>query len=125
MNTQFEFTSSRLTSYMDKIGKESRSLIEELVVKYSPIQIAEDIESIISGELQILRVIKITLFGIDSWDALGEKLSFSYEGMPLTKKGNPMKNRKPIWFSAFRKEGKKYHMPSYNRIEIKTARMYR
>ncbi|KKK48662.1 hypothetical protein LCGC14_3142900, partial [marine sediment metagenome] len=36
MNTQFEFTSSQLSAYMDKIRKESQCLIDELIVKYSP-----------------------------------------------------------------------------------------
>lgn len=125
MNTQFEFTSSQLSAYMDKIRKESQCLIDELIVKYSPIQKNEDVETVRFGELQVLRVTKITLLAVDSFGHPGEKLSFSYEGLPLTKKGDPMKNRNPIWFSAFRKEGKKYHMPSYFRVGIKTARMYK
>ena len=126
MNAQFEFRSNRLTQFMEKINKESRFLINKIVELYSPIQKDEDVEVIrYLGDPQILRVIEITLFAVSLYGSPGDKLSFLYKGIPLTKKGGPMKNRKPIMFDTFLKNNKKYHMPSYFKVEIKPARMYR
>lgn len=123
---QFEFNNDVLQSFMRKIREESLTLIDNIIKKYSPIQIGEDAETTdYKKDSLILRVTKIELYAIDSWGGPGERLSFVYQGIPLKKNGEPMKQRRPIWFSSFIKNGKKYYMPSYNRFLIAEAKMHR
>lgn len=122
---QFEFVSAELSRFQAKIDKDSTALIAKIIKAHSPIQIGECVDSFECGVYkQVLQVSKIKLCAVKSWGFPGDKLSFAYEGLPLKKDGSVMKNRKPIRFSAFRKDGKKYHMPSYNRLQIATARMF-
>lgn len=101
-------------------------LIEKIVKEYSPIQKDEIIDWVkYNGNVEKLKVARVILMAVDSWGCLGGRLSFAYWGMPLTKKGKVAKNRKQIYFYSFYKNGKKYHMPSYNRLEVKTARMFK
>jgi hypothetical protein len=120
----FEFNNGALQSFMRKISKESLALIDNIIEKYSPIQIGEDVETVTYNGTQTLRVTKIELYVIDSWGGPGERLSFVYQGIPLKKNGKPMKQRKPIQFSVFIKNNEKYWMPSYNRFLITEAKMY-
>ena len=124
MNTQFEFEHESLRVFMQKTREASAALIAEIIKEHSPIQKDEDIESLHLGENKRLRVTRVTLEAISSFGWPGERLSFSYEGIPLAKNGEPMKNRKPISFSHFQKDGEKYYMPSYNRVEIVPTQMH-
>ncbi len=121
----FEFESKELQDFMKNIAESSCKLIDEIIKENSPIQIGEDVRTIqYAGNIEILRVTKITLWAIDSWGNPGKKLSFEYEGLPLRKNGEPMKHRNPVWFDAFEKKDKKYYMPSYNRIKVKSAKTH-
>uniref|UniRef100_A0A6M3J360 Uncharacterized protein n=1 Tax=viral metagenome TaxID=1070528 RepID=A0A6M3J360_9ZZZZ len=123
--TDYHFFSNELQRYQYKIHLDSVKIIDNIIKKFSPIQVDENVETIDYGkEPEMLRVTKIELMAVDSWGAPGQKLSFRYEGMPLSKTGKPMKNRKPKWFGAFRKDGKYYDCPSYNRIKIVPAKMF-
>ena len=127
MNLPFEFRADELSEYMIETEKHSAILIKNLIEKYSPIQVGDHILGIDNRKEMPLQVNKVELFAInDSWNfrCPGQKLSFSYLGIPLTKKGTPMKGRKCVWFSSFIKDGKKIRMPSYDRIQIKSARMF-
>lgn len=123
MNNQFEFESKEFENYMERIRSESKQIIEKIILEYSPIKIGDDIETISFGRKTVLRVSTIELCAIDQWGYPGDKLSFNYYGLLLSKSGKPMKNRKPVWFSSFIKNKKRYDMPSYNRVNIKKAKM--
>jgi len=110
---RFEFESLELSEFEMKIRKESKSLIEKIIKEHSPIQIGDIVNE--------LKVIRVRLYGIDCWGSPFSKMSFSYEGIPLKKDGTPIKNRKPIWFSSFEKDGNRIEMPSYLRKEIVPA----
>ncbi len=43
----------------------------------------------------------------DRFGQMTETLSFYYEGIPLKKDGQPMKNRKPVCFTCFEKESRR------------------
>ena len=120
----FEFKSKRLSRCMSRLEIESQFLIDAIIAERSPIQVGENVETICGSVSQTLRVVSVTLHAVDSWSYPGDRLSFVYEGLPLTKKGVPMRGRKPIEFNTFFKNGKRYSMPSYNRVEIKSARMH-
>lgn len=120
----FEFKSKELSKYMSKIEVESKTLIDAIVANKSPIQVGENIEAFLFLEPQPTRVVSVSLYAVSSWGYPGDRLSFEYEGMPLTKKGVPMRGRNPIQFNTFFKNGKRYSMPSYNRVGIKPARMH-
>ena len=120
----FEFKSKELRDFRENIREGSSNLINKIIKENSPIQIGEDVKTTDWNETQILRVISIKLWAISSFGFPGNELSFSYEGIPLKKNGEPMKNRKPVPFWTFIKNGKEYHMPSYFRIKIKVAVMY-
>lgn len=121
---QLEFKNEELEKFKFNIRQESQKLIDKIIKENSPIQIGEDVETIGFSETRTLRVISIKLWADDSFGYPGNTLSFSYEGMPLKKNGEIMKNRIPVPFWAFTKNGKKYHVPSYWRIRIKTARIH-
>ena len=121
----FDFSDERLGKFRAKIRRESQIVINDIIAKYSPIQKGEDVQSIsYAEEIVILRVIEVELYVVDLWGSPGRKLSFSYTGVLLKKDGTPMKKRNPIWFGSFVKNGKPYHMPSYDRIKIVAAEMY-
>jgi len=119
-----EFIHEGLRVYMLKISEESDSLIKKIIEEYSPAQTGDDVVVSVLGQPQSLRVTEVNLEAVDSCGWPGGRLSFSYKGIPLTKKGEPMKNRKQVLFSHFMKDGKKYSMPSYYRVQIVPARMH-
>ena len=123
----FEFESNELEKFKRDIRNQSLDLINKLVKKHSPIKIGETVNTWPSwsteNEAEKLIVTEIILMAVDSWGYPGDKLSFEYEGAPLKKNGEKMKNRKPIWFNCFKKNAKRYHMPTYNRVEVTTARL--
>jgi hypothetical protein len=118
-----EFKSKELTVFQDKIEKESLNLINKIIKKHCPISVGEKIKALYGEEAEWLIVTEISLMAVDSWGWHGEKLSFKYEGLPLKKNGEPMKNRKPKWFGCFEKNGKICHTPSYSRLSIMSANM--
>lgn len=119
-----EFISKELNNFRRKIYNDSQELIKKIIEKNSPVQIGEDVEIIKHpGDTEKFRVTTIKLMAIDSWGEPGSRLSFYYEGIPLSQKGEPMKNRRPKWFSSFWKDGKEYRAPSCLRLEIVPARM--
>jgi hypothetical protein len=120
-----EFKNKELNKFTDKIEKESIILINEIIKNHCPIKIGEKIKTIYYRDrVMWLIVSKITLMAVDSWGWHGNKLSFSYEGIPIKKNGEPMKNRKPVWFDHFEKKGKIYSTPSYSRLIVDSAKMY-
>ena len=121
---EYYFTSTELQEYMYKIRDESKGLIEKIIKEKSVIQVGEDVEVCYAGKNKFVRVAIIKLMATSSWGYPGESLSFYYEGVPLSKNGEPMKNRKPEWFGTFFKNGKKYHCPSHLRVKIITAQMH-
>jgi len=118
----FDFQYPELPAFVERIEKESESLIKKIISEKSPVQIGDDVVMVHGGGT--LRVSHIDLMAVAScgWPNF-EKLSFEYYGMRLTKTGNIAKNRKQVRFNAFLFNGEKYFMPSYNRIEIGTANM--
>lgn len=123
-----EFKSKELTVFQNKIEKESLNLINKIIKEYCPIFVGEKVKTFTfssnGDEIEWLKVSKISLMAIDLWNYPGERLSFKYEGLLLKKNGEPMKNRKPVWFSCFEKDGKIYNTPSYLRLTIIPARMF-
>lgn len=122
---QYEFESSEYSEYKSKIWNESNKLIKKIIKEHSVIQVGDDVEIVDFQKNKILRVVTIKLMAVSSWGEAGEKLSFYYEGVPVAKNGKPIKNRKPIWFGTFIKNDKKYHCPSYRRVEITSAKIYK
>lgn len=116
-----EFKSEKLTEFQEKIDKESLSLINKTIKEHCPISVGEKVKTFYGKEVEWLIVSKISLMAIDSWGWHGNRLSFKYEGLPLKKNGEPMKNRKPVWFGCFEKNGKVYHTPSYSRLSVVPA----
>lgn len=120
---EFEFESTELGEFANEIEKKSRQLIEKTIKEKSPIQIGDIVTEWYGEEKQKLQVTEIKLYGIDYGSFFG-RMSFAYWGVPVKKDSvTPMSNRKPIWFNSFVFEGKKYHMPSYNRNQIVVATM--
>lgn len=120
----FEFKSEEFERFKRKIYEDSDALIKKMIKENSPIKLDEDVKVFeYRDEIQMLRVSKIEVWAISSWGCQGDRLSFDYHGLPLKKNGEPMKNRKPIWFNCFEKDGKRYHMPSYSRIKVIRAHM--
>ena len=116
----FEFKSKKFSKYNHGIWKKSRLMIQEIIRDQSPVQVGDDVELSFS----VVRVSKITLMAVSSYGYPDpSKLSFSYEGQPLTITGHIKKNRNPVAFDSFRFHGKMYRMPSYNRVEIIHAHM--
>ena len=120
----FEFESRELVKYQRKIREQSQKLIEKIIKGKSPIQIGENVETCTMANIQLLKVVDITLQAVDSFGTAGNLLSFGYTGMLLKANHEIMKNRKPIYFSTFTKNGTKYTMPSYFRIQIRSANMF-
>jgi len=122
-----EFENDELSEYKSKIWHESKELIEKIIKEQSPIQVGEDVEivSYRDSDFVKMRVTTVKLMAIDSWGEPGRSLSFYYEGVRLSKKGEPMKGRNPERFSSFRKDGKEYSSPSYFRVEIAPAIIHR
>ena len=116
-----EFKSKELAAFARKIDKESVSLIKKIIKKHCPISIGEKVKTKYDKKREWLIVTEIELMVIDSWSM--NRLSFKYEGLPLKKNGEPMKNRKPVWFGCFEKNGKVYHTPSYSRLSVVPANM--
>jgi len=119
-----EFKSKELSEYQDKIEIESSAIIKALIKEHCPIAVGEKVKTFpYLAEAEWLMVTKISLLAVDSWGCLGEELSFSYKGAPLTKNGELMKNRKTVWFGTFEKNGKRYNTPSYLRRPVLVASM--
>ena len=118
-----EFESKELSEYKYKIDKESLVLINKIIEEYCPIAVGEKVKTLFMDNVEWLQVTKISLMAVDSWGWHGDKLSFKYEGIPLKKNGDAMKNRKPVWFGCFEKNGKIYHTPSYFRLLVSGASM--
>lgn len=118
-----EFQSKELSDYQDKIEKESTELINKLIIENCPIAVGEKVKSLFMNEEEMMIVTKISLMAVDSWGRHGEDLSFQYYGIPLKKNGEPMKNRKPVLFDYFEKNGKKFGTPSYFRLLVSAAIM--
>lgn len=122
---EYFFVSEELTKFKNEIRNKSIKLIDKIIKEKSVIQIGEDVEIIQYNKYnKILRVTTIKLMAISSWGEPGEKLSFYYEGRPLSKNGELIKNRKPEWFGTFIKNGIKYHCPSYLRVTIVPAKIH-
>ena len=119
-----EFKSKELSDFKEKIEKESVALIDKIIKENCPISVGEKVKAIYGDTTERLIVSEINLMAVDSWGWHGERLSFKYKGIPLKKNGEPMKNRKPIWFGCFEKDGKIYHTPSYLRLSVIPARMF-
>ena len=119
-----EFKSKELTTFQDKIEKESTDLIAEIIKEHCPISVGEKIKTLWGEVEEWMVVTKISLMAINSWGEYGDRLSFEYEGIPLKKNRVPMKNRKPKWFSCFEKTGKIHGTPSYLRLAVVPANMY-
>lgn len=119
-----EFKNKELTEFQDKIDKESCDLINKIIKEYCPISVDEKIKTLWGEVEEWMVVTNISLMAIDSWNQPGERLSFQYEGIPLKKNGESMKNRKPKWFGSFEKNGKVYNTPSYSRLAIIPAKMF-
>jgi len=121
---QFEFESAELDTLENRIKELSRMLIEKTIRLKSPIQVGDIVTEWYGEEKQKLQVTEISLYGVDDWGSPFSRMSFAYWGVPVKKDGiTPMLNRKPIWFSSFVFDGKKYNMPSYNRNQIVVATM--
>lgn len=121
-----EFKSKELAWFKGKIEKESLDLIAKIIKKHCPISVGEKVKTFTYGnKVEWLIVSEISLLAVDSWGYHGEKLSFEYEGLPLKKNGEPMKSRKPVRFDHFEKKGKIYGTPSYSRLTVVPANMYR
>lgn len=126
MADEYFFEDESFSDYLRKIKNDSFKLIEKIIKKHSVIQVGENVEVIMYNSDNIkMRVTTVKLMAINSWGGAGTELSFYYEGIPLSKNGKPMKNRNPQWFGTFIKDGKKYHCPSYLRVEIIPAIMYK
>ena len=123
---EYVFLSDELHDYLRKIRNESKELIDKIIKENSVIQLGENVEVVpyFKEKTKIVRVTTIKLMAISLWGEPGERLSFYYEGVPLSKSGEPMKNRKPEWFGTFIKDGKKYHCPSYLKVKIIPAKMH-
>jgi hypothetical protein len=119
-----EFKSKELSVFDTKIDKESCDLINRIIKEHCPISVGEKIKILWGHIDEWMIVTKISLMAIDSWNQPGERLSFQYEGIPLKKNGESMKNRKPKWFGSFEKNGKVYNTPSYSRLAIIPAKMF-
>ena len=120
--SNFEFASKELEAYENEIKKTSSDLIKKIIEKHSPIRRGEIVAAMLGfgGATTPLIVTDINLHGI-RYHTCFERLSFSYEGLPPRKDGGIMKNRKKIWFASFKKNGRKYFMPSYLRHKIEIA----
>jgi hypothetical protein len=122
---QFEIELPVLNAYMDKVKVKSKALIEGIIKSHSPIQVDNDVDvPKWKNGIERHRVTKIELYAKDSWGIPGTIFSFRYWGIPLSKKGEPMKNRNPVEFNHFINDGKELHMPSYNRLQIIPAKMF-
>lgn len=122
---QFEIELPELNAYMAKVKNESKAMIEEIIKSHSPIQIGGDVDvPKYKGGIERYRVSKIELYAEDSWGGPGTIFSFRYWGVPLSKKGEPMKNRTPVEFNHFINGGEELHMPSYYRLQIIPAKMF-
>ena len=119
-----EFINKELDEFANEIKEKSIKLINKIIKNHCPIKIGEKIKSLYGKEETWLIVSKITLMAVDSWGWHGNRLSFSYEGIPVKKNGEPMKKRKPLWFNCFEKNGKIYNTPSYSRLIVDSAKMY-
>lgn len=118
----FDFQCAGLVAFVERIEKESDSLIKKIISEKSPVQIGDDVVMVHGGET--LRVSDIGLMAVASCGHPDfGKLSFEYHGMRLTKNGAISKNRNPVYFNAFLFNGAEYFMPSYNRIKIGAANM--
>ena len=124
INNQIEFFDKKLFNYMEKIKNDSTLLIDEIIKKYSPVQIGEEVLDISWSRNRKVKIVKITLMVMKYSGYPGNRFSFSYEGKLLTKKGEIAKNRKAVDILHFMKNGKKYYIPSYLRLRMVSARMY-
>jgi hypothetical protein len=118
---QFEITIPELDKYMLKIYMESIELMDKFIKEKSPIQKDEIVDvKLYSGEWVKQKISSVKLVFGTGW---GERRwSFIYEGLPMNKKGEVIKGRKPMYVFAFKdKEGKEYSVPSYYRYETKPA----
>lgn len=118
-----EFTSEDFADFTDRIEQKSTKLINKIIKNHCPICVGEKVKTFgYGGEAEWLQVSTINLMIIDSWSK--NNLSFFFEGRPLKKNGEPMRNRKPVWFDCFEKNGEKYTIPSYCRLTVGQAKMY-
>ncbi len=126
-----EFKSSELFAFKQKAIDEFKQIKENLIARHSPIQVDDVVLTPTSIGVaedwnptqQKVRVTKVFLFAQHWWGGIGEALSFEYEGVLLSKTGEPMKNRKPIRFSSADKDSKRVKMPSYMKHELDFVRI--
>lgn len=111
-----------LQNFMQRLYESSYKIAINVIEEDSPIQIGEIVKAAGYWERsQTLRIVGIRLQAYSLVDCPGDALSFLYEGMPVKKNGEPMKNRKPIVFWWFIKNGTEYYMPDYYKLGTKSA----